>query len=29
MGAVLSQVQDDQERVNAYMSKAMNVHERV
>ena len=29
MGAVLSQVQDDQERVIAYMSKTMNVHERV
>ena len=28
MGAVLSQVHDDQERVIAYMSKAMNVHER-
>ena len=29
VGAVLSQVQDDQERVIAYMSKTMNVHERV
>ena len=28
MGAVLSQVQDDKERVIAYMSKAMNSHER-
>ena len=29
VGAVLLQVQDDQERVVAYMSKTMNVHERV
>ena len=29
VGAVLSQVQDDQERVIAYMSKTTNVHERV
>ena len=29
MGAVLSQVKDDEERVIAYMSKTMNVHERV
>ena len=28
VGGVLSQVHDDQERVIAYMSKAMNVHER-
>ena len=28
VGAVLSQVQDDRERVIAYMSKAMNIHER-
>ncbi|MCG8078590.1 MAG: Ty3/Gypsy family RNase HI domain-containing protein, partial [Candidatus Thiodiazotropha taylori] len=28
VGAVLSQVQSDQERVIAYMSKTMNVHER-
>ena len=29
VGAVLSQFQDDQERVIAYMSKTMNVHERI
>ena len=28
VGAILSQVQDDRERVIAYMSKAMNIHER-